>query len=480
MNMKRFLMIAICLLCGQIAAAQGALEQGRQYYAWNDYKRALPYLQSAAKEGYGEACYLLGEMYYYGLGTETNHTIAARMYGRSTEFGYDKGEAELGRMYENGEGVGKDSVKAFELYRISAEKDIELGKYLLARSYFYAIGTECDYDAAYKILCSLNSPKTTDWIVQNVNILLGCCYKYGWGTSPDVWNAICCFEKSQNADYLYRAAILMDENGMGLYGNDRSSGVDYKRNKLFFLEKAIDAGVNDAEAYFKFAVWAEQEQYIKSRTSDPVRRGVYSFQKIERSKVFECLERSAEMNYGPAQKLLGDWYEQGKETPVNLVKAREWHAKAKANGYSEPEKQRQDVSESDGNDSDESASGKYRIGDKYKSPVSLVDLGIVVFVDGSGDHGLVMAFNEDELCSWTTATGKSAGGWRLPTRQELRQIQSNRAKFNKVDGSARIFSQLYWSSETEGSEAWCVSMVVGKESKWPKSSRNSVRYVLDF
>lgn len=336
--MRKILLLVYGLFFCLSLSAQGNLENGLRYYNWKEYKTALPYLQSAAKEGYGEACYLLGEMYYYGLGTEKNPTIAMRMYQRSIEYGFTKGEAELGRMYEDGEGAAKDLQKAFELYEKSAAKDIVLGKYLLARCYFYGEGTAQDMNKAYALLCELRAKRDTDkWILRNVSILLGNCYEFGWGTEADAWAAIRNYESSGIPECIYQAALLMDSQHMGLYGEDRSSGIDRKYNRLYYLEKAIDTGLENAQAYYQFAVWAEAENYVKSRSSDPVRRNRYSYGKVEVRKVFDCLLKSAEMGYGPAQKLLGDWYKEGKGTPVNLIKAREWYAKAKANGEEVPE-----------------------------------------------------------------------------------------------------------------------------------------------
>lgn len=336
--MKKILLLVYGLFFCLNLSAQENLETGLKYYEWREYKTALPYLQAAAKEGYGEACYLLGEMYYYGYGTDKNYTIAMRMYQRGIEYGFTKGEAELGRMYENGEGAAKDLQKAFELYEKSAAKDIVLGKYLLARCYFYGEGTAQDMNKAYALLCDLNGNRNADkWILHNVYMLLGSCYEFGWGTEAKAWQAIQNYEKSENPNCLYRAASLMDAQNMGLYGEDRSSGLNLKYNRLYFLEKAIDAGLEDAQAYYLFVAWAEEENYIKRRSSDPVRRNTYSYGKVALPKVFDSLCRSAEMGYGPAQKLLGDWYKEGKGTPVNLVKSREWYAKAKANGEEVPE-----------------------------------------------------------------------------------------------------------------------------------------------
>ena len=77
--MKKTILCLLCLLWGMAAGAQENLVRGKRYYENRNYAAALPLLQDAAKEGYGEACYLLGRMYDFGLGVEQNYPIALRM-----------------------------------------------------------------------------------------------------------------------------------------------------------------------------------------------------------------------------------------------------------------------------------------------------------------------------------------------------------------------------------------------------------------
>ena len=111
--MKKILLsVVLCMAAYFTAQAQSQLEQGKRLYqeAWNYcyniipqqwqtdhasklYRQALPYLQAAAKEGYGEACYLLGNMYSKELGVKKDYAIAKRMYELSIEYGHDRGTA---------------------------------------------------------------------------------------------------------------------------------------------------------------------------------------------------------------------------------------------------------------------------------------------------------------------------------------------------------------------------------------------------
>lgn len=281
------------------------------------YKNALPLLQSAAKEGYGEACYYLGDMYENGLGVTANLEIARRMYEKAIEFGYGKGYAELGRMYENGNGgCAKDMSKAFSLYKQGHEKGDWFSGYLLALCYVYGKGADQDFAKAFTLCNSLLNEKpgqNLTWAYEWVSYYMGHFYDFGLGTAKDVKKALTYYNRSNKPDALYRAALLMDENGMGTFGGESKSG---------FLWRAVEKyGLKDARAYYLLSQWLPSTGPLA--TSDSIR--------------FNYLLKSAEMGYVPAYKLCGEWYEKGKGTAVNLIKAREWYAKAKANGETVPE-----------------------------------------------------------------------------------------------------------------------------------------------
>ena len=318
--MKKLIFAIFCLLCGLSASAQDNLERGRNYYEMQCYQEALPLLQAAAKEGFGEACYLLGQMYYYGRGIEKNAPIALRMYHRGIEYGYDRGEGELGLMYKRGEGCAADSVKAFSLYREGHAKGDPIASYRLAICYWNGEGTEKNRAEAFKILKPLYESqdfrRNYDWAYEYTCSLLGVCYENGWGTDVNISTAVRLYYRSDKPGALYHAALLMDKYKLGpIKGVDEGS-----KGGLLWL--AIHkGGLEDAQAYYLLAQWLP--------TGGPLGG--------DDSSRLKYLQKAAEMGYGPAQKMCGDWYKSGRGTAVNLVKAREWYAKAKANGEEVPE-----------------------------------------------------------------------------------------------------------------------------------------------
>ena len=273
-------------------------------------------------------------MYYYGKGTEKNDMLAMRMYQRAIEFGYDKGEAELGLMYENGENCTADPEKAFDLYNKSALKGNLYGKYMAARSLYFGIGTEKDFSKAVELFMSVYNSKHSfgKWYYQWTCVFLGDCYEYGRGVLPDTEKAVLYYMESDKPDALYLAAKLIDSHDLRIPLN--RNGNYYSRthyiSKSNLLGKAIDKGLDQAEAYYLFVKWNYAENHYKGDITKAYASSITQ-------EYFSKILKSAEMGYGPAQKLLGDWYKEGKGTSINLIKAREWYAKAKANGEKTPE-----------------------------------------------------------------------------------------------------------------------------------------------
>lgn len=351
---KILILLFVCVLSSLGVQAQNDnLERGRQAYyrAVNegrpkqDYRGALPFLKAAAQEGYGEACYLLGEMYRKGLGMEApDMSIAVRMYERAIEFGYEKGEIELGSIYFYGRGgVDQNIRKAYDLYRTGMEKGDSQAACHIAMFYVYdelceAVGNEFSEDEAYRlIMLDFNQAARCE----DVNVMLmvaNFCLNPQYATpmyfhSDELvaTNPILAAELMYDTgfpQYMYQAILLLDQE-------DKSQFYRFGSNRYFFLHEAV-------------------RETIRYRALTDLQRGellyIYAKHALEcwnivdfrqwGYSIAEAMELAAEYGYGPAQKTMGDWYAQGNDhakVGKNLLKAREWYAKAKANGEEVPE-----------------------------------------------------------------------------------------------------------------------------------------------
>lgn len=305
-----------CLICVSAATAQNNLERGRDLFNWGSYREALPFLQSAAKEGYGEACYLLGKIYHYGWGISKDASIAHKMYQRGIEYGYNRGEAELGLLYEDGVGCAVDQNKALEFYKKSAEKGDVRGKYLLALCYYYGKGTDVDYTKSFPLFKDCvkeDGDKLPDNWAKWAKILLGESYQFGRGTAKNLYTAVSWYKRSDDGDYLYRAALLMD-----MY-NIVTRGMDNGKDNYLWLALVKKNVKDNGLGYYLLSQWLPEGGPLG------VGKGY--------EERFSYLLKAAERGYAPAQKMVGDCYKSGKGVPVNLLQSKAWYEKAEKQGY---------------------------------------------------------------------------------------------------------------------------------------------------
>ena len=116
--------------------------------------------------------------------------------------------------------------------------------------------------------------------------------------------------------------------------------------------------------------------------------------------------------------------------------------------------------------------------------------GIVFYVDGTGQHGLVVAKTdmtghstgkEEGVMNWydsNTAANAFVDGysdWFLPNKQQLHQLYLNKSA---IGG---IVDTYYWSSsESDASNAWAEYFVNGNQVAGSKSNGSCVRAVRAF
>ena len=116
--------------------------------------------------------------------------------------------------------------------------------------------------------------------------------------------------------------------------------------------------------------------------------------------------------------------------------------------------------------------------------------GIVFYVDGTGQHGLIVAKadmtghsegKEEGVMNWydakvaANAFLEGYGDWFLPNREQLNQLYLNRSAVgNMVD-------TYYWSSsESDAGNAWVYNFTSGKQLAGSKANGSCVRAVRTF
>lgn len=118
---------------------------------------------------------------------------------------------------------------------------------------------------------------------------------------------------------------------------------------------------------------------------------------------------------------------------------------------------------------------KFKIGQIYQG-------GIIVYVDQSGEHGLIASAKDEGRHSWEVAHKKcdnyKAEGfidWRLPTNSELKKMYAARNHMGNYSKG------IYWSAEQESKTlAWTCNFNNGSKANSNKMSELLVRPVRSF
>ena len=97
-------------------------ELGALYYSNGDYQTSLKLWQPLAENGYAEAQYALGVMYFQGEGVKQDYAKAVKWYTKAAEQGMAKAQVRMGEAYLDGIGVKQDNAKAVKFFSKAAEQ----------------------------------------------------------------------------------------------------------------------------------------------------------------------------------------------------------------------------------------------------------------------------------------------------------------------------------------------------------------------
>lgn len=349
MNLKRLSISCLfAIVAATTAVAQDAMETGKRLYeqaeghkhstikydVQAEFQRAVPYLKRATEEGFGEAAFLLGNVYFGGYAGREARREAAALYQKALDLGHHRGYVELGKCYlENKAGVQRDDKKAFELFAKGVDNNEPDARVYIALCWFYGLGVEKpDLNVAY-----MNCRNSVDRMVwsddDNLRYMWGAfCYHPDFATKnaegqmvkQDLETACEMLYNTNRWEHLEKASELMHERHLTsffqrYYGNFRVS-VYQVLTKTAKLAEDYDHVV--AKVLYWYALEAEREG---SSDGDTYIKQNWGYTRVE------ALTKAAQLGYADAQKLLGDWYEAGHNVSKNLLRAKEWHAKAEAN-----------------------------------------------------------------------------------------------------------------------------------------------------
>ncbi len=284
------------------------------------FQKAIPALQSFAKEGYGEACAKLGEAYALGFGVNVDFTVSENLYRHAMEYGYEGSDVYY----------GLGDILVFQ------DKDLEAEPYYQKA---LEIRDKNEIEARGRI-AYINLAKNGEVLFGDIGPYYDKMIK-SYSTVVRIPVAVFALNSGKYEDacellygigWLNKCIETMYANGIReLYGKHVNTAT--KKSLYYIAMECVKTSSNEkgAEALYYFALTAHK---YNDRTNDNNSFVQYNYG----YDILGAMTESANRGYAPAYKQLGDWYANG--TPAvtkNLLKARQWYAKAKEAGIDVPE-----------------------------------------------------------------------------------------------------------------------------------------------
>ena len=246
---------------------------GTIYYAGigvtQDYVEAVKWYRKAAisKVPVVNAQYMLGFCYYKGLGVTQDYAVAGKWFRKAAELNYAEAQLVLGVCYANGEGVAKNKMEAVRWYRKAAEQNNS--------------DAQCN---------------------------LGNCYANGEGVAKDDVEAVKWYRKAAEQN----CALAQDNLG-NCYANGRGVVKDAVEAVKWY-RKAAEQNLANAQCLL----------------------GLYYYEGLgvtqDYAEAVKWYRKAAEQGNAQAQCNLGFCYDVGNGVPIDYVQAYKWYNLASAQG----------------------------------------------------------------------------------------------------------------------------------------------------
>ena len=194
---------------------------GRKVWSWPDKEEQNRLIQLSAQQGYPPALYWAGykeqaaesgfeyaeiELADQYVNDRVNLDKAVELYRSALSKGNTSVELKLARLYVTyfRQQHGAEAVRLLE--KVYKESGNNHAASQLGEIYYEGQLVERNYNLAFKYLSSCKNPEP--W--SGVDYLLGCCYRYGYGTAVD---------KLKSAQHLRKCHSLMYSNRKLFYFN---------------------------------------------------------------------------------------------------------------------------------------------------------------------------------------------------------------------------------------------------------------------
>lgn len=116
-----FTLLAACTSVDQEHKPDDPFSVGKAFYLDRQYEEAVGPLLIAARDGNGEASYLLGEMHELALGVKHSEALATIHYLAGAQLGHGDAQYKIASRYEAGTYVPRDKTEALKWYLLASD-----------------------------------------------------------------------------------------------------------------------------------------------------------------------------------------------------------------------------------------------------------------------------------------------------------------------------------------------------------------------
>jgi TPR repeat protein len=148
--LKRLLAVLLLFVAAPVWAA--SFDEGVAALQAKRFDDARAVFTPLARDGNGDAMFMLGVMHENGLGTAKDLAAAASWYERAAAAGVASAQYNLGIFYQLGSGVPQDSTKALRYHRLAAAQGHSRAQNNLGTMYYTGAGVARDPVEAWKWL----------------------------------------------------------------------------------------------------------------------------------------------------------------------------------------------------------------------------------------------------------------------------------------------------------------------------------------
>lgn len=313
-----------------------------RYRLWNEAEAAA--WADKCEGGEGEACFLAGRAYNYGVNFDRDRPRALELHEKGCELDYAPACEDAGRHYDEGWGTRSNAAEAAKFYTKACEGGTGYACYALAMAYATADGVEENISLALS-----HAETACDRDEDEACIFAGLRHEGGIGVEQDYEKARGFYEEGcawRNVGSCTRYGILLRQ-GKGGEEDD-----EYARDLL-----ARSCTNNHDEACFELA-----KMYESGEGDEDLDEGDDPASEADPIEAADHYEMACLVGHGEACAELGRLHVEGKGVKKDADKAKLLREKACMEGHAEscPEEQKSE------NQKSEDESGKLK-SEKQKS-----------------------------------------------------------------------------------------------------------------